>query len=164
MGIGYNRGLYILSGDGGVYKVEGIVKLKYLFPPCVSERLVTGTLFVRGVQEEFIVRENCFSSVTPLLSLTLTVKVKVPDWVGVPERVPEEKKERPEGSVPPTLLHVYGGNPPVASNVYEYGWFCVPSGRGDVEVIVREEDTVGPGSVPDDGYLTVCPCPSLNLK
>ena len=91
------------------------------------------------MQEEFIVRENCFSSVAPLLSVTLTLKVKVPDWVGVPERVPEEERERPEGSVPDAIDHVYGGVPPVASNMYEYDWFCVPSGRGDVEVMVREE-------------------------
>ena len=68
--------------------------------------------------------------------------MKVPDWVGVPERRPEEERERPGGSVPPTLLHVYGGNPPVASNVYEYDWFCVPSGRGDVEVMVGWEEVV----------------------
>ena len=91
------------------------------------------------MQEEFIVRENCFSSVIPLLSVTLTVKVKVPDWVGVPERVPEEDRERPGGSVPNIIDHVYGSAPPVAENVYEYGWFTVPSGRGDVEVMVRGE-------------------------
>ena len=70
------------------------------------------------------------------------MKVEIPDWVGVPERVPEEERERPEGSLPDIIDHVYGDVPPVASNVYEYGWFCVPSGRGDVEVMVREEVVV----------------------
>ncbi len=50
------------------------------------------------------------------LSVTLTVKLKVPVLVGVPEIVPPELSVRPVGRVPDTL-HVSGRTPPVAVSV-----------------------------------------------
>ena len=41
-----------------------------------------------------------------LLSVTLTVKVEVPLWVGVPEITPVDDKLRPAGRVPETMDQV----------------------------------------------------------
>jgi hypothetical protein len=56
------------------------------------------------------------------LSLTWTVKLEVPEPVGVPLRTPAADKDRPAGSGPvpgTTRDHVYGLVPPVAARVCE---------------------------------------------
>ena len=51
--------------------------------------------------------------------MTFTVKVEVPEFVGVPEMMPELPKVRPAGRVPKpaTGLHVSVPVPPVAVSV-----------------------------------------------
>jgi len=52
-----------------------------------------------------------------LESFTITVKVKFPGEVGVPEITPELAcRLRPGGSEPAVTLHVYGVAPPLAAN------------------------------------------------
>jgi hypothetical protein len=51
----------------------------------------------------------------------LTLKVEVPAAVGVPAITPVEEMARPTGHVPDVTDHVYGGTPPVAARVCEYG-------------------------------------------
>jgi len=52
-----------------------------------------------------------------LLSPTVTVKLNVPVFVGVPVIFPELLKVRPGGRQPVARLHVSGAFPPVAVNV-----------------------------------------------
>jgi hypothetical protein len=62
-----------------------------------------------------IVRLNVWLSVKPLLSLTWTVKVKVPLETGVPViRLLTELRLKPFGSAPAVMVNVYAGVPPVA--------------------------------------------------
>ncbi len=64
----------------------------------------------------FMWRVKSFSLYKLLLPVTLILKLKSPEFVGVPERVADEERERPEGNVPEVLLHVYGVAPPIALN------------------------------------------------
>jgi hypothetical protein len=50
-------------------------------------------------------------------SVTVTVKLKVPVVVGVPERAPLADRLSPSGSVPADSDQVYGGDPPLAVSV-----------------------------------------------
>jgi hypothetical protein len=60
------------------------------------------------------------SGVGTLESVTMTVKVKVPTVVGVPETRPVELAMlRPGGSDPAVIDQVYGGVPPVTVMVWE---------------------------------------------
>ncbi len=52
------------------------------------------------------------------MSPTVTVKLELALWVGVPDITPLEEKERPSGSGP-AMDQVYGGVPPSACNVCE---------------------------------------------
>jgi hypothetical protein len=65
-------------------------------------------------------------------SFTVTVTGKLPAIVGVPVICPVELMESDAGS--PTALHVYGGWPPVADIVNEYGLPTKPEGSDDVEI------------------------------
>jgi len=47
----------------------------------------------------------------PTLLLALTVPVKVPAVVGVPERIPAVERVRPPGKVPALKVHVGVGEP-----------------------------------------------------
>src|SRR5258706_11135571 len=67
------------------------------------------------------------------LSVTVAVKLKLPAVVGVPEIKPSGESESPAGGEPD---HRYGGVPPEAASDCEYGDPTVPSGSGDVVVIV----------------------------
>jgi len=74
-------------------------------------------------------------------SATWKVKVVVPVAVGVPLSVPPEVRENPEGNVPTTTDHEYGGVPPVACNVVcGYGMLTVPLGS---EVVVTARGDPG---------------------
>ena len=55
--------------------------------------------------------------------------------VGVPLHTPEELNERP--GTPLLALQLYGGLPPPAVRVTEYGLVKFPTGSGDAVVIVR---------------------------
>jgi hypothetical protein len=52
------------------------------------------------------------------LSVTLATKVKVLPTVAVPVIAPLLLKESPAGREPAEIDHVYGGEPPVAANVW----------------------------------------------
>ena len=71
-----------------------------------------------------------------LLSFTLTWKlevVAVDD--GVPEIVPDVLfNVSPAGRLPEAIFHLYGGVPPVAASVAEYGTPTVASGSDDVVI------------------------------
>ena len=65
----------------------------------------------------------------------VTVKVKVPDSVGVPEITPVEALMlRPAGRVPEVTAHVIGAVPD-AVRVCEYSASILPSGRLDVDIV-----------------------------
>src|SRR5512141_1156412 len=78
--------------------------------------------------------ESCLLPVWVLLSVTVNVGVEVPVAVGVPESAPVVPfRFTPAGRLPAVTLHVYGGSPPVAERVAEYGWVRTPDGRDVVE-------------------------------
>ena len=53
-------------------------------------------------------------------SVTWTVKLELPEAVGVPEITPVSLlSDRPVGSEPLTIDQVYGGVPPLTANVVE---------------------------------------------
>jgi len=58
--------------------------------------------------------------VHPFASVAVTVKEKLPEAEGVPERTPLEDRERPPGSVPLVTLNEYGAVPPEAVIVWLY--------------------------------------------
>ena len=65
-------------------------------------------------------------------SVTLTLTVDLLEVVGVPVILPVAKRERPFGK--PLPDHVYGGCPPVAIRVAEYGTPTMPAGSAVVEM------------------------------
>lgn len=70
-------------------------------------------------------------------STTLSVKLYVPDWVGVPEMVPVVAANvSPAGNLPDGIDHVNAGVPPVVATVSAYATPTVPLLNEDV-VIVR---------------------------
>jgi hypothetical protein len=56
------------------------------------------------------------------LSVTRAVKLDVPAAEGVPVIEPLWDRVSPPGSCPSASDHAYGGVPPVAESVAEYGW------------------------------------------
>ncbi len=70
------------------------------------------------------------------LSLTCTVKFAVPLAVGVPLMAPLAESDRPAGSAPGPLDHVYPPVPPLADSVWLYAAPTVPAGS-DVVVMVN---------------------------
>jgi hypothetical protein len=74
------------------------------------------------------------SAVGLVESVTLAVKLKEPDAVGVPEMVPAEDNVRPPGKAPEPMLQLYGVVPPLAASVIEYAVPTCPDGT-DVVVI-----------------------------
>ena len=63
-----------------------------------------------------------------------TVKLLVPDAVGVPEIVPEPNSVSPEGRTPEANDQVYGLTPPVAASVALYATFCLAPGKDAVVI------------------------------
>jgi hypothetical protein len=62
-------------------------------------------------------------------SVAFTVKAVVPKTVGVPVICPPVERLSPGGRVVLFVsVHVYGGVPPLAPRVTEYGWPCIPLG------------------------------------
>ncbi len=63
-------------------------------------------------------------------SVSLTVKLKVPEDVGVPEITPVVAlRTSPAGKEPALIDHVYGVFPPVAVSVAVYAVPALPPGR-----------------------------------
>lgn len=86
-------------------------------------------------------------------SVTLTVKLKVPDEVGVPEISPVEAlMESPGGREAALIDQVYGFFPPVAVSVAEYAVPTLPAGS---DVVV----TLGGGMYlnPSNGFAGLVP-------
>ena len=63
------------------------------------------------------------------LSVMVTVMVFNPGDVGVPDRTPVPLKVNPGGIFPVDRLNVYGGVPPEAVYVAEYGVPTTPPGK-----------------------------------
>ena len=95
--------------------------VEYVFPVCPdgTELVVTCT----GVTAAATVRVSAFVAVCAVgevESVTLAVKLKVPDAVGVPEIAPvAADRVRPAGNAPELMLQLYGAAPPVAASVVE---------------------------------------------
>ena len=66
-----------------------------------------------------MIESACVSvSGVPWEPVTFTVKLGAPAVVGVPLMTPvDEASERPAGSEPESIVHVYGVVPPVATTV-----------------------------------------------
>ena len=82
-----------------------------------------------GLSRHVIVIERAFVALCAGLSesVTLTVKGKVPEDVGVPEITPvEELRTSPGGKEPALIDHVYGLFPPAAVSVAEYDVLTLP--------------------------------------
>ena len=96
-----------------------------VLPPAATSVCVYDRLTVPSDKEdvvidnaEYIVIDNAWVAVAPLLSVTCTVKLLVPATVGVPLITPADAlRERPAGSVPTVILHIYGVLPPPATSV-----------------------------------------------
>jgi len=82
------------------------------------------------------VRVNDFALLPSFVSPTTAKNVTVPAWVGVPEITPADDSVNPGGKDPDSRNHVYGGAPPVAVSVCEYGEPTLAFGRGDPLVMV----------------------------
>ena len=66
-----------------------------------------------------ILSVNVLDAVAPRLSVTCTVNVKDPCFVGVPVIAPEVLKLNPGASEPDVMLQLYGAVPPLADSVAE---------------------------------------------
>jgi hypothetical protein len=94
----------------------------------------------------FIVRENALSAVcdpVEQLSVARTVKLNVPDVVGVPEMSPVEPSANPGGRVPDRRLKETGGSPPDDCNWMLCVCPTVPGGSGDGVVMLRDGQAAG---------------------
>jgi|SRR5690348_3069877 hypothetical protein len=69
-------------------------------------------------------------------SVTCTVKVAVPDEVGVPEITPVlASRESPAGGLPAVIDHKRGSVPPLACSLAEYEVPSTPAGNEIVEMV-----------------------------
>jgi hypothetical protein len=96
------------------------------------------------VKLDEIVIVNDLVAVTPLLSVTCTVKEKVPLAVGLPLIPPVSAPSvKPVGRAPAVTTHgVYGLVPPAAVRVTPYGVPMLPFGRVGAVTMVRPEAIV----------------------
>jgi hypothetical protein len=83
----------------------------------------------KAVPVQLTVTEYCWLPVQLYVSVACTVKVNVPDKVGVPDSTPAVLSVRPFGNVPALLLNVYGLLPPLALTVSVYATPTVPPDR-----------------------------------
>ena len=96
-----------------------VPKILTVPPPLVEPVLGDTVLIVRAVEAEMLM-ESPADAVAALESFTWALKEKEPAVMGFPVIIPvEELSERPLGSWPPIVLHVYGDIPPVACSVAE---------------------------------------------
>jgi hypothetical protein len=94
-----------------------------------------------------IVRLNCFMAVFCAWSCTCTIKVDIPELVGVPLTVRTLGSDRskaiiPGGGAPPARLQLNGDGPPTTLKLYPYCTFTSPAGSIGGSVIVRLEPIV----------------------
>ena len=68
-----------------------------------------------------IVTVNGAVPAQPTASVAWTVNVNVDATVGIPDTTPPLETVRPVGGVPSGTVNVYGGAPPLAMSVCEYG-------------------------------------------
>ncbi len=98
------------------------VPLTVISKPCAPVAIDVGLIHViagTGFGGE-TVKANVFVAVAEELSLTCTLKLKIPAEAGVPPIVPfEEPRANPPGRDPPLADHVYGVVPPEAARVCE---------------------------------------------
>lgn len=66
---------------------------------------------------QLIVSVKFLKPVQPLASVAVTVTLKPPTSVGIPERAPLEESNRPAGSDPFVTANEYGAVPPLADTV-----------------------------------------------
>ena len=83
----------------------------------------------------------------PAVSVTRAVNVDVPAVVGVPAIAPFDARLSPAGGEPADTLHVYGGVPPAAPTLAEYGCPTVPGG------MTVSVDVTGGGAA---GLIVIC--------
>src|SRR5690348_6692593 len=110
---------------------------------------------------ELIARDRMAVLNTDALSVTITVNVDEPITAPVPDINPPALRLSPAGSDPLATDHVYGGDPPVALSVWEYGSPTVPAGNNE-EVIVntRELMVSDTAAVPEADALSL----TFNVK
>ncbi len=103
-----------------------------------------------------MVMDKAADEVAPAVSVKVTLKLGVPEAVGVPLMTPvDEARVRPAGSVPLLTAQVYGDVPPLATRVWEYATPTSPPGR---EVVVM----VGPAMTLMDNALAGEVLPALS--
>ncbi len=95
----------------------------------------------------FVCSVRVASAKRPLASVTRTVKVLVPEVVGVPLRTPSELRDRPAGNEPEVTLQVNGGVPLEADRVCEYAVPTVPDGSVVVSSVGGVATTIVTGTV-----------------
>jgi hypothetical protein len=115
---------------------------------------------VAVVKEEVVIMgptaiENGWVASAPAASVTLTVKVKLPLTVGIPEMTPAVLIPSPVGMAPEVIDQAKGVVPPIVPTVWLYPMFCMPFGR-EVVVIPRVSLTVI-----ESGLLSSAPAASV---
>ena len=107
------------------------------------------------------VMDSAWLKVAEALSVTCTVKLKLPAVVGVPEMVPAVLSVRPPGRDPELVPteNVYVPTPPDAASACEYGEPTVPEGSEEVDIVSALPPLPGGGTVPVTvrGRLSVPP-------
>jgi len=102
-----------------------------------------------------IVIDNALVTEPPTLSVTFSVKLKVPGVVGIPEIRPLLAKLSPPGSGPGDNVQVYGCVPPDAAAFIEYATLTSPFGRAVVVIDGAEAMVIDNTLVADAPTLSV---------
>lgn len=89
-----------------------------------------------------MVSENALALVPATLSVTFNLKLNSPAAGGVPVRAPPAEMVSHGGSVVAASAKVYGGTPPDAETLWEYGRLTVHEGSGEAVVMVTAGFTV----------------------
>ena len=104
--------------------------------PVVSSKAAVAEERIRSAEICRMVTEKPLEPVVPAASVTVTVAVKSPAVVGVPEMVPPESSATPAGNAPPDTAHLYGAIPPVAASwTLGYSTPNMPEASGDFDVM-----------------------------
>jgi predicted RecA/RadA family phage recombinase len=103
----------------------------YAAPTVPLGRKVVVTLNCDGA----MVMLNACDAVAFELSFTCTVKLEVPAEVGVPLIAPLAASDKPAGSDPTVVDHVFPPDPPLAARVCEYAAPTVPLGSDEVVTV-----------------------------
>ena len=107
------------------------------------EQSVGNPFNVVGFGGQTTVIEYAVAVEHPLLSDTVTVKLKVPEAVGVPEIVPADDIDKPEGNVPLVTAKVGVPKAHVCVNDVDYADQAAPTLSAPEEVIVKVGHTKG---------------------